>query len=564
MRKYVGIMLMITLIFAVIGSGIAIADPVSDDFFYQMAYDIADQAAREAGYKNYEIIVDDNYNVTINVLDDPTATEAPSEEKQEDEQAAIPDEKETEPEEKLSSEEEYALGIQELEQKDIVKAMQHFLRALPNEDAERLIAENAYDYVDELMFAEDYQSAQTFMLDHPFDGCDKLLAECNDHCFLLDLAKALNSRWEMSDVDTSTYSDQKIRELYQQCVECEIQYLDKYMSLGFSDTQIANYAYAYIGALQSQMTGAAYYGIDNEKFNENWIDHGRYVRSRLIYLINKKYEIKTDSSHDRTLKEVVTEGKNLDYIYAVSEWLTTQLSSIEFSFSHSSGKYVYLDKFDLKNTSGYDIRWLDIDLILTDNIGHAIGTCAQLFEPSNIRDGAALVWHHGQEGAMIFEEQFDSMYFECEMDDPNGSHRNFLVYPSKQYSWDGQKMIIGGKESRTADEVVNIEELKSNWLIHNDLFVPCVEFIFRNDGEGEIKEANIECVFIDKEKNTEWSREKYYAISSSDTPLQSGQGRNVIVYSGNGYERKTRKVPDLAVEIYVNGEPITKTDVNKP
>jgi len=77
------------------------------------------------------------------------------------------------------------------------------------------------------------------------------------------------------------------------------------------------------------------------------------------------------------------------------------------------------------------------------------------------------------------------------------------------------------------------------------------------------RDFTLECVFINKDDNTEWSRDKYFALSSSDTPLHSGQGRNVIVYSSKGFEKKTRKVPNLTVEIYVNGEAIDKIDVKK-
>ena len=38
------------------------------------------------------------------------------------------------------SEKELTLGLQELEQENIIDAMQHFLRALPNEDAEKMIS----------------------------------------------------------------------------------------------------------------------------------------------------------------------------------------------------------------------------------------------------------------------------------------------------------------------------------------------------------------------------------------------------------------------------------------
>ena len=570
MKKIVSTLLVVVLLLTVFGS--SVASSFGDDWMYDIAYNAGVQAAEEAGYTNYEIIVDDDYNVTINVLDEPKATDPPAEEtpaKKEEEQKADSDVVEEEPAEKLSSEEEYALGIQELENENIVDAMQHFLRALPNEDAEKMISENASDYVDELIFAEDYQTAQVFMLEHPFEGYEQFLAECNDYCFLLDLAKALNARWSVSNTDTSTMSDKKVREFYQQLVESETQYLDKYMSLGFSDPQLANYAYAYIGALQSQMTGAAYYGVDNEKYNENWIDHGRYVRSRLIYLINKKYGIETDSSHDKSLKELVTEGYNLDFVFAVSESLTEQLSSKEISFTKyrdgdkSKGQWVELAPFTIKNTSGYNTENIDVDAVFLDERGHVVDRADQIFLIQTTRDGEDYKWRVS-DGYMV-SEPFASFYFEVKIEDLNWDRHFININPLNQTAWDGKEIVVNGYKASSSQETsVALEETSAYWTVQNGYFVPCIEFILRNDGKADIKEAAIECVFIEKENNKEWSRDRYFAISSSDTPLHSGQGRNVIVYSSSGYEKKTRKVPDLVVEVYINNKPVAKIDVTKP
>lgn len=614
MKKTIGVVLMTLLMIVVLGSDNAIAESLADDLLYQIIYDAAVRTAEEAGYTNYEIIIDDNYNATINVFPDDSAAaksslkgktsqahdndaaaeaEAKENENVLGEQAdkeenmvattsslqkfagqkklRIPKNKETteknevdeEEERKNASEKEYALGIQELEKENIIDAMQHFFRALPNEEAEKMIAENAYDYVDELMFEEEYQSAQEFMLAHPFDGYEQMLAECNDYCFMLDLAKGLNARWSISEQAGLTWSDKKMRQYYQQLVECETQYLDKYMTLGFSDPQLADFAYAYIGALQSQMTGASYYGIDNEKYNENWTEHGVDVRSRLIYLMNRKYEIEIDPSFSKTFEEMVYEGLNLDYIHAVTESITTQLVDIDLHFRKNGG-YITLAPFTLKNTSGYDLtNRVYVYVVLLDSKGIVIER-SQLFNArQTIKDGANYI-QDWAEGYSIFDP-FASVYFEAEIYDSNRDKHLVTIHPVNQYAWYGQEIVVNGYNAASADsESIALEEISSYWTLRNESFVPCAEFILRNDGNAEIKEASIECVFINKDDNTEWSRDKYFALSSSDTPLRSGQGRNIIVYSSAGYEKKTRKVPDLAVEIYVNGKPTAKIDVTKP
>lgn len=617
MKKTIGVVLMTLLMIVVLGSDNAIAESLADDLLYQIIYDTAVRTAEEAGYTNYEIIIDDNYNATINVFSDDSAAAKPSlkgktsqahdndaapeaeAEKKENvpgEQAAkkentaattanqqkfsgqkklrIPKNKETteknevdeEEERKNASEKEYALGIQELEKENIIDAMQHFFRALPNEEAEKMIAENAYDYVDELMFEEEYQSAQEFMLEHPFDGYEQMLAECNDYCFMLDLAKGLNARWSISEQAGLTWSDKKMRQWHQQLVECETQYLDKYMTLGFSDPQLADFAYAYIGALQSQMTGASYYGIDNEKYNENWTEHGADVRSRLIYLMNRKYGIEIDPSFSKTLEEMVYEGFNLDYIHAVTESITAQLVDIDLHFLKKNDSFITMAPFTLKNTSGYDLtNSVDVDVVLLDSKGIVTEREPLFYASQTIKDGANFIQSAMMEGGYIIWDPFASIYFEAQIYDSNQDKHLVTIHPINQYAWYGQEIVVNGYNAASTDsESIALEEISSYWTLRNERFVPCAEFILRNDGNVEIKEASIECVFINKDDNTEWSRDKYFALSSSDTPLRSGQGRNIIVYSSAGYEKKTRKVPDLAVEIYVKGKPTAKIDVTKP
>lgn len=566
MKKVRGVSLAVALFLVLDGSSIASASSIGDDWLYDMFYNAGVQAAEEAGYTNYEIIVDDDYNVTINVLDGPKDTDAPAEEeaKAEEKRESRSEKTTYEPEEKRSSEEELTLGLQELEKENLVEAMQHFLRALPNDEAEKLIAENSYDYVDELMFAEDYQIAQTFMLEHPFDGCEQMLAECNDHCFLLDLAKALNARWSISNQDSLTWPDKKVREWYQELVECETQYLDKYMYLGFSDPQLANYAYAYIGALQSQMTGATYYGLDSEKYNENWVYHGSDVRSRMIYLINKKYGLEIESSQISTLKDTVAKGYNFDYVYAVTQMLTEQLSAVEPSFEKDKydQEYIHIQPLKLKNTSGYELTQYKIWGKYYDDKGTETNSHGLFIDDyGHIRDGEEIPWSAGVFD-MVFNP-FVRMGFECEFEDSEYNWHKFIVYPMKQSAWDGKEIITDGYKV-SSETSITLEEANSYWTVHNGVFVPCSEFILRNNGGKEIKEAVIKCVFINKDDNTVWSREKYFAVSLSDSPLRSGQGRSVIAYSSEGYEKKTRKVANLEVEIYVNDKPIAKIDVTKP
>ena len=460
--------------------------------------------------------------------------------------------------------EEYALGIKEAEQGNIMEAMEHLLLALPNKEAEAAITRYAPEYVDELMFAEEYQNAQTFMIEHPFDGSEQLLAECNDHCFLLDLASGMMARIRFQKADDN-WPDKKKREHLQQVSSEELKYLEKYISFGFSDSQLADYAYTYIGALQSEITGATFYGTDTEKYNEYYEERGVNVRCRMTYLINKKYGIELPDGYN--MNRMLNYGKNLDYVFAVERMLKEQLADaeIEWNYTTSNKLSINFDNITLvRNTSGYTLENLvSIKILFFDANGKQVDYgYISLVTSSNekVTDGKYLP----ASGYHQIDEPFSSIAFRCEITDLDFVRHEFMVYPRKTTSWNGQGSDIVIDGSTISEEKVSLEDIKAYWTMQNDHFIPCVSFVLRNSGNTDITEADVDCIFIDADKNVEWSREKNYVVSTYDVPLRSGLGRSVIAYSHFGYEKKTKKVPNIYVEIYVNGVALNKIEVERP
>ena len=463
---------------------------------------------------------------------------------------------------------EYALGIQELEKENIVDAMQHFIQALPNEVAEKKIYENAYDYVDELMFAEDYEAAQTFMLEYQFDGYEKMLAECNNHCFSSDLVKGWREQAEISEVNMVHSSNQQYRAYLLSLVDSEAKYLFKYLDMGFTDTELAEYVYTYIGALQNQMVGISYYGDDNGLYEEYWNDLGYTVKSRMAFLINRKYGINAPGLN---ITKMLDDGYNEDVKYKIKKMFTEQLSNADISLNEETygGNTVYSVYFNplrICNTSGYSLGDYLVQAIFLDDKEHATHILDLFWdEQEKLRDGEYFPWQPQYTYGAY--DAFSSFYFNCRFYDAKGYRCEIKVYPPTKYSWGGKgtHLIVDGQ--RTASEngkKIALEGTKTYWTTRFNLFVPAVEFALRNAGNIDIDEAIIECVFVNTDNNTEWSREKCHAVSSLDVPLSAGRARNAIVYSTIGYEKKTRKVANLKVEIYVNGEPVDTVEVSKP
>lgn len=403
------------------------------DALTQMIVDIVNAKMAKQGYSEdeYVIKVDENgdVDVVINKSASLTASPAPTPEAL---PVSVPDK--TQEECAIA----YANGLSLENSGDWIKAVDAFVESEGYRDSIERIIPYLEDYVYEMFDVEEYRKAQSALLLCDVPELSALLAECNDHCFIVDLADGLEARWSHSEQDTTLLSDREYREYIKSLINDELFYISKYAILTFTDETLAQYAYGYLGALQSQQVGIEYYAEDDASYTEYYFTYGYDVRAQMLYCLNRKYGLKVDSRYNNNLKGFVARGKALDMGQAIERSMTEQIRNLELNFKPADhGCVSQLYGFTFKNTSGYEIEILELDLLFLDESGNIIQKTQQIYYGDSIRVGDTMptdnpIYTYVIEAFSSIEIAY-SYYI-------SGTWFRESVAPRQQWSFDGRKL----------------------------------------------------------------------------------------------------------------------------
>lgn len=539
-----------------------------DDMVNQYTVEMIKDNMIAQGYSedefSIEIEEDGSFRVTINqttndqVLPEPTSSSGTPTSSNNDENIAAAD-----------YESYYNQGLEYEQSGDWISAVSSYVASNGYSDSAERILPYLEDYVYEMLDAEEYKQAQSALLLCNDPKYDDLLAECNDYCFPLDLASALAARWNTDDTtDTSIMSDKRFREFIASLINEELSYIDKYASMTFADEKMAQYAYAYLGALQSQLVGIEYYGIDAEAYEEYYATYGYYVRAQMIYLINRMYGIEVPEKHFKTLKEVVEVGEFIDWEQSVARMLNEQLRDAAITFDPPSYGCIngILEFSPIVNTSNYDILYLDISLNLIDDNGKVMDSQSLLFsEELKVGESAEIT----SPSYIYIDEPFSGIAYAYSFYFKTSSYADVgegTVMPRQQWFFDGNRLFTNDRSAATLEvPAYAIESVSSGWGMkdsyYENLYVPNISFTLRNTSSVDAEEVTVECVFVDKNTKVEWDNVSVHVASQSTAPLKAGYGREIKVISDSGFERRTSDVPNLVAEIYVNNEALGVFDI---
>lgn len=383
-----------------------------------------------------------------------------------------------------------------------------------------------------------------------------------DESFLTDMSSGLCARWAVPDEDTSIMSDKQLIQYFSKLVNSELVYVSKYSDYEFEDKTLGQYAHAYINALQSQFIGITEYkGKDENLYNQYWMTDGYYVRARYIYLINKTYGLEIPSEYNIAYKEMVNIGLLYNNVVPMEAAISAELEKVELSFDTSNSKYLYVQPFNITNTSPFDIAGLTIKINFINN--DVVVDSGYLVSYENIASGKALSTskvstddHFTQISySYSFRVDTGTYYHDCEA----------TINPTIQYSWDGKVKKDG--ELASGQAVLEVQNLTSGWELNTSwnktLYVPVVKFDVVNTGTSDAETVTVKCVFTDNKTKQVWDEETSYVVSSSDTPLKAGYSKKAFIYSSVGYKIKLDSVPELTAEIYINGELVETIVVGK-
>lgn len=169
--------------------------------------------------------------------------------------------------------------------------------------------------------------------------------EKNDAGFVTNLGKALDARWKLSDnesfTDVTAYK-QNLTEF----VNAELKVLGSYSDYTFADEKLADLALQYFEALNKQLEGIPYYGVDDAAYYKIFTCQGYNHRAKAMYEINNLYGIQVADKNASTLTDFLVLGEKvaaIDTVVAQELVLENKGNQCELVIENNS-------KFDLSET----------------------------------------------------------------------------------------------------------------------------------------------------------------------------------------------------------------------
>ena len=152
--------------------------------------------------------------------------------------------------------------------------------------------------------------------------------EKNDEGFLKTLASGLEKRWKENDSQASKVydSEEAYRNDLAKVVEIEANTLGDVSEFTFEDGELQDLATQYAEALALQVEGVKYYATDEMKYQETF-EAGYNQRVRLLYLIDKSYDIPISDKYQQRLTDLCVEGEGLEELQTATDAITTALAS---------------------------------------------------------------------------------------------------------------------------------------------------------------------------------------------------------------------------------------------
>ena len=198
-------------------------------------------------------------------------------------------------------------------------------------------------------------------------GCS---TEKNDEGFLKTLASGLEKRWKISDAgDKKGYaSDEEYRDSLSKAVEAELNALGDIGEFTFEDSTLQDLATQYTEAVALQAEGVKYYTTDDTKYQETF-GAGYDQRVRLLYLIDKSYDIPISGKYQQRLTDMCIAGEGLEELKTATDAITTALASTTLE---KIDNYTFAGT--VENPSELSLNDVNVDLVGYDEAGTVVTT----------------------------------------------------------------------------------------------------------------------------------------------------------------------------------------------
>ncbi|GAA0799254.1 hypothetical protein GCM10008910_25190 [Faecalicatena orotica] len=195
-----------------------------------------------------------------------------------------------------------------------------------------------------------------------------------DEDFMVDLSKALETRWAMNEQDQNSYEEgtDKQKELFSKWTKAELDILQKYEDEKFENSKLKELAIQYINCLKDQEEALKYVTVDYAKFSELW-QTAYDSRTQLIAQFKEDYDLKVSEKYQSTLDDLLTNAQLVTEDQTEKSTVEEFIKGIQFTTES--------DEFGLKtcsavveNTTGLGFKSLSLTINLLDADGVIIET----------------------------------------------------------------------------------------------------------------------------------------------------------------------------------------------
>ena len=215
----------------------------------------------------------------------------------------------------------------------------------------------------------------------------------NEAAFLKNMQKGLEARWKQSTkMDAKVYANASdYRNDLLGCVNAEIDKLGAFSDYSFTDIALEKLAETYFNALESQLKGYKYYGVDDSKYSELFTK-AYNERAEVIYQLCEEYSFKVNSTYAATLADIMVVG---EVYHEIRLALLAIEENVKGMCVERTGTNQY--NFTLTNTSNLNFEYAELIIKGYDEKG--VNTASGTKYLSKWNAGATItdyVWMEGE------------------------------------------------------------------------------------------------------------------------------------------------------------------------
>lgn len=228
-----------------------------------------------------------------------------------------------------------------------------------------------YDHAKSLYTQGNYAEAQPFFKDlNDFKDSISLYEECefmnsNKGQFLSDFATGLETRWNMTENETSADAENVLNGKY---VDAELSILEKYDNTIFDDEAFNKYAHEYINALKESKQALTYYQTDYTKYFNTWQKTYK-DRSVLISYFLKNYPVNIDSQYDSIKQEFLTNAQAVNEEIELKQTINNMIKENGFKCTKDSyGWATWETTVENRTSKTFDFFYLNANIIDSEGV----------------------------------------------------------------------------------------------------------------------------------------------------------------------------------------------------